>query len=184
MVLGLVSAGRRLAQIRDAVDEENGLSLYVEKRGLEGKRHPLAQEIDALREYVEWLRYSREGSLILGGHAVPAEVGAMPSGAPAFPGKTTLPVACVADILRSPDRWAGGSVIIEGGSAEKISVNKKGEHWHILSDGTGRIAAVSEGCLQHSHGTLFGVARRTAAGRQLFIEVRNFYPLRPAAGRG
>jgi len=177
MVLGLVRAGRRLAQIKDAVDEEKQLSFYVERRRSEKNAHPLALEIDSLREYIEWLRYSREGSLILNGQAGPAEARMLPSEAPAFPGKTTLPVATVGDILSFPERWAESSVIIEGGSAEKISVNRKGEHWHILSDGTGRIAAVSDGRLEHREGTLFGVAKRTAAGKQLFIEVRNFYPL-------
>jgi hypothetical protein len=173
MVFGLERAGRRLDEIREAVDEEKELSLYVERRASEKKSHPLSQEIGALREYVEWLRYSREGSLIF---SQPQEMKALPSEAPPFPGKTTLPVASVSEILRSPDRWAGASVIIEEGTAEKVSVNKRGEHWHILSDGTGSIAAVSGGLLEHSSGTLFGVARRTAAGGQLFIEVNNFYP--------
>jgi hypothetical protein len=173
MVFGLVRARRRIEDIRNAVEEENQLARYVERRKAERKAHPLEGEIEALGEYIEWLRYSREGSLISG---APVEKRALPTEPPIFRGKTTLPVASVGDILRSPDRWAESHVIVDGGKMEFISANKRGEHWHILSDGTGRITAVSDGMLEHSQGTLFGVARRTHAGRQLFIEVKNFYP--------
>ncbi|MFH0957002.1 MAG: hypothetical protein V1813_04040 [Candidatus Aenigmatarchaeota archaeon] len=174
MVLGLVRAGRKMADIRNAIEEENLLARYVERRREERKAHPLEEEIGALAEYIEWLRYSREGSLI---SSAPVEKRAMPTEAPVFRGKTTLPVASVGDMLRAPDRWAESHVIVEGGRMEPVSVNKRGEHWHVLSDGTGRITAVSDGALEHREGTLFGVARRTDAGKQLFIEVKNFYPL-------
>jgi hypothetical protein len=176
MVPSLVRAGRRLAEIRSAVEEENLLARYVERRGGEKKAHPLEHDIEALREYIDWLRYSREGSLI---SSLPEEKRVLPPEAPPFRGKTTLPVASIRDILCSPDRWAESHVIVESGQMEPVSVNRRGEHWHILSDGTGRITAVSDGKLEHRQGTLFGIARRTPAGKQLFIEVKNFYPLGP-----
>jgi hypothetical protein len=173
MVSGLVRAGRRIAEIRNAVDEDNMLARYVERRMDERKPHPLEQEIETIREYIDWLRYSRDGSLI---SSLPEEKRVMPRDAPPYRGKTTLPIASISDILSSPDRWAESHVIVDGGQMELVSVNKRGEHWHICSDGTGRITAVSDGALEHQKGTLFGVARRTPAGKQLFIEVKNFYP--------
>jgi hypothetical protein len=172
MVFKLVKAGRKLHEIKRAVEEENYIHSYIEKREKRRGEHPLKEDLEILNKYVEMLRFSRPASLYF---EPPGKENEEPLVNIRAGGVTRLPIARVGDILTSSDRWADRHVIIEGGELDFFSRNKQGEHWHTLSDGTGRIVAVSTGAIGDGKGTLFGVARRTSVGKQLFIEIKNFH---------
>ena len=171
MVFKLVRAGRTIGALRRAIDEDNDLASYVRNREIAGKRDPLREDVEMLHRYVEWLRFSKPASLY---YEPPKKAEAAAGPLPAR-GVTSLPVASVAHVLSKPERWADRHVIIDGGQLTFFSMNRNGEHWHVLEDSTGKVVAVSPGRRFSGRGTLFGVARRTSLGKQLFLEIRDFH---------
>jgi len=172
MVFKLVKAGRRIAEIKKAVDEEKHLSSYIEKSVNRRNDHPLKEDIDMLNKYVEWLRFSRSASLYFdqpSQNASGTDVVQVPRA------RTRLPVARVEDIIMFPERWANRHVIIEDSEISFFNSNRNGENWHVIADGTGKLVAVNPKDKVDGMGTAFAVARRTSVGKQLFLELRNFH---------
>ncbi len=174
MVFKILRAGRTIASLRRAVEEENDIGSYVREREKRSSSS-LKEDVELLGKYVDWVRFSRPATL----YAPPVRNESPEPRPAAIPakGRTSLPVARVMHIIAQPERWADRHVIIEGAELTFFSSNRSGEHWHTLDDGTGRVVAVSRENVMRGRGTLFGVARRTPAGRQLFIEAKNFHEL-------
>jgi len=169
MVFKLVRAGKKIAEVEKGLDGRLEMSRYLERRQRR-PLHPLQEDIEILNKYIDYIRFSRHGSLLRNAPAVGEREEQQP-----IRGKTTLPVATISDILRRPERWSGQHVIVEG-SLEWVNSSRNGEHWHRFADSTGSITAVSPKSIPHKEGTLFGIARQTSVGRQLFLEIRNFHP--------
>ncbi len=171
MVFKLVRAGRRIAEIKRAVEEDSHLSTYIERSASRRREHPLKEDVEILSKYVEWLRFSRPASLYFD---QPDKEPEPEVRLPQRP-RTRLPVARIEDVLMFPERWADRHVIIEDSEISSFSSNRGGEHWHIIEDGSGKLAAVSPRERLDGKGTAFAVARRTSVGKQLFLELRNFH---------
>ncbi len=173
MVFKLVRAGRRVREIEKSLESNMAFGRYMESRRETVNRHPLKEDIEILNKYLDYIRFSRPASLFY--DAPPVEEKEAEDAVPRR-GKTSLPIAFVSDVMSAPERWSGQHVIIDG-ELEHVSTNRSGEHWHRFSDHTGTMIAVSAGPVEHKKGTLFGIARQTTVGRQLFLEIKNFHPL-------
>jgi hypothetical protein len=173
MVFKLIRAGRHVRDIERSLENNAEFSRYMESRKEKAGRHPLKEDIDILNKYMDYIRFSRPASLFYDAPPVDEKEPEEPL---PMRGKTTLPIVFVSDMVSAPERWSGQHVIIDG-ELEQVSANKSGEHWHRFRDHTGTMIAMSRGPVEHKKGTLFGVARQTAVGKQLFIEIRNFHPL-------
>jgi hypothetical protein len=171
MVFKLIRAGRKMAAVEKGLENRIELEKYMEKRKEAVKRHPLHEDIEILNKYVDYLRFSRTASL-LADSPPPEKEQDIEDNLPVR-GKTSLPIAYVQDLASFPERWSGRHVIIDG-ELERVNVNKNGEQWHRFSDHTGTLIAVSKNDAE-GKGTLFGVARQTPVGKQLFLEIKNFH---------
>ncbi|UCD02691.1 MAG: hypothetical protein JSV63_02785 [Candidatus Aenigmatarchaeota archaeon] len=173
MVFKLIRAGRKLADLKKGLESSIELEKYMEKRKNIGNRHPLHEDIEILNKYIDYIRFSRPASLAY--DAPPLEKEEDEHDILPKRGKTTLPIAYVQDVLLYPERWSGHHVIIDG-ELEHVNTNRKGERWHRFKDHTGTVIAMSRHEIKGNKGTLFGVARQTPAGKQLFLEIKNFHP--------
>ena len=88
---------------------------------------------------------------------------------------TTLPIISVDKVKADIEKWTGRNVINDG-ELEFTDRGSDGCFWHAFRDGTGLITAFSQRGPEHGKGTLFGVAHRTTAGKQVFLEIKNFHP--------
>lgn len=172
MVFKLIRAGRKVAALKKGLESNIELGKYLEKREKTAKRHPLHEDIEILNRYIDYIRFSRSASLLH--DAPPPEKNDDEESLPRR-GKTTLPIAYVHDVLSYPERWSGHHVIIDG-ELEHVNTNRDGERWHRFSDHTGTVIAVSRQEIDSNKGTLFGIARQTPTGKQLFLEIKNFHP--------
>jgi hypothetical protein len=173
MVFRIVRAGMRIRSLHRSLDSDAGMRKYLAAREESRGRHPLHEDIEIIKRDIDWLRFSEPAALFLQSMG---EKGESPEPVTEDAGKEApglFPV--VEDVLLDGEGMAGESVIIEG-DLEFYVRNKRGERWHIFSDRTGMVTAVSSKELQNGPGTLFGVVRMTKAGRQTFIEIRNFHP--------
>lgn len=173
MVFNILRAGKKIRAVSKSLESELELLKYHAARENRPEKHPLAEDIDILHKQVEWLRFSKPAHLFL--QDLKAEEQASAESAHSDESPAQLPFATLSDILLDPGRFAGEPVIIEG-ELEFYSRNKSGESWHIFSDRGGIVTAVSDRELPAGHGTLFGIARRTDKGRQVFLEIKNFRP--------
>jgi hypothetical protein len=172
MVFKLIRAGRRVRNIDRGLENDAEFGRYMVKRREAAGRIPLKDDIEILNKYIDYIKFSRPASLLP--ESPPVEE-AFQEPLPRR-GKTTLPMAFISDLTESPERWAGHHVIIDG-EIEHVSTSRRGEHWHRFSDQSGTLIAVSKEPIEHKKGTLFGVARQTTVGKQLFLEIRNFHPI-------
>ncbi|MBN2330996.1 MAG: hypothetical protein JXC85_04210 [Candidatus Aenigmarchaeota archaeon] len=173
MVFKILKAGRRIRSLDSSLDSELDLKRFLAEREEMRKRHPLHEDMEILKKDVEWLRFSQESAQFIQsvGKADEApEPEAADAGAET---RGSLPV--VEDVLMGDHGLAGESVIMEG-DIEFYNRKKNGERWHIFSDRTGALTAVSRKELRTGPGTLFGVIRRTTAGKQTYLEIKNFHP--------
>ncbi len=179
MVFKLIRGGRRVAEIEKSLENNIEFSKYMERRTDHAGRHRLHDDIGVVAKYIDYVRFSKPASLLH--DAPPVESEKVTSPALPVRGKTSLPLAFVSDIMAAPKRWSGRHVIIDG-ELEHVSSNRSGEHWHRFGDHTGAVMAVGSEMMDMHKGTLFGVARQTAVGKQLFLEIKNFHPLSEGSG--
>jgi hypothetical protein len=173
MVFKIVRAGRKIRDLHRTLDSEKHLHKYMSAREKKKDRHPLHEDIEILHKDVEWLRFSKKSSLYLQNLG---EREKKEEELPESPGhETPLPYPFIEDIMLNPENWSGKNVIMEG-DIEFYNRKKNGERWHIFSDPTGMVTAVSEKELRDGAGTLFGVAWQTKTGKQVFLEIKNFHP--------
>lgn len=173
MVLKILKSGKKIRDIARGLENDAELDKYIEKREVRQGKHVLHEDIEVLGKYVDYLRFSRPASLFYDSPSVKNH--GSPEKIP-IKGKTKFPLAFVSDVLANPERWSGHHVIIDG-SLQFVSTNDNGEHWHRFSDGTGTVIAVGSEMLHGKSGTLFGVARQTSTGKQLFLEIKNFHTI-------
>jgi len=169
MVFKIVRAGRKLRELHKAVEDEKEMHKYASKRNAK-KIHPIAEDIDILKAEIDRLRFSREADVI---YDIFADRENKSDEKAEETPETSPPFISVEDIMLDPERWSGKNVIIDG-EMEFYSKNRKGENWHIFTDRTGVVTAVSERMHMYGPGTLFGVARHTHTGRNVFIEIKKF----------
>ena len=177
MVFKILRAGRKIHAVHRALENEHELKKYhnrLVERAKRVNRHPLMEDFEILKKEVEWLRFSEQANLYI------QNLGSLAEKGKAKPGdarKEASPYfASIEDILMDPEKWSGKNVIIDG-ELEFYNRNKLGERWHIFNDGSGVVTAVSYKELREGSGTLFGIAHRTSAGRQVFMEIKNFHPI-------
>jgi hypothetical protein len=173
MVFKILRAGRKMAAVEKGLENNIEMGKYLDNREKTAKRHHLHEDIDILNKYVDYLRFSRPASLL--NDSPPVNKEEAPEDNLPRRGRTSLPIAYVQDVSSYPERWSGRHVIIEG-ELEHVSTNRNGEQWHRFSDHTGTVIAGSREGIENRRGTLFGVARQTPVGRQLFLEIKNFHP--------
>ena len=173
MVFKLIRAGKRVRDIEKSMENDTEFSRYIVKRSDAAKKSPLKEDIEIINKYMDYIRFSRPASLFY--DAPSLEENDVSEHMPRR-GKTSLPLAFISDLMASPERWSGHHVIIDG-ELEHVNTNKNGEHWHRFKDNTGTLIAVSKEAIGSQKGTLFGVARHTSMGKQLFLEIRNFHPI-------
>jgi len=173
MVFKIVKSGRKVRSLHRSLRSELELKKYMAEREGKVDKHPLSEDVGILKKEVDWLRFSRESSLYLKGLAAQREKEEQPAEIPVKEPSLLMP--SIEDVLLDSEKWSGESVIIEG-ELEFYSRNKLGEHWHIFSDRSGMVTAVSGKELENGPGTLFGIARQTKAGKQVFLEIKNFHP--------
>ena len=171
MVFKLVKSGKRIRELVLGLENDVEFSKYVENRKSKIEKHPLHEDIEIINKYINYIRFSRPASLF---HESPSVSEKDSVDNVHLRGRTKFPFAVASDVISNPDRWSGNHVIIDG-SLQFVSVNDKGEHWHRFSDGTGTLIAVGKDNLNEREGTLFGVARQTPVGKQLFVEIKNFH---------
>ena len=170
MVFKLVKSGMKIRELARGIQSDSEMEKYVEKRNMQANKHTLQEDLDILNKYVDYLRFSRPASLTYDSPSVKEHEKERIESR----GRTRFPLAFVSDVIENPERWSGHHVIIDGG-LDFVSDNKKGEYWHRFSDHTGTVIAVGKEKLDGKTGTLFGVARHTSAGKQLFLEIKNFH---------
>ncbi len=171
MVFKLVRSGKRIRELVLGIENDAELGKYIDKRK-NIRRHPLHEDIEIINKYIDYIRFSRPASL---SHESPPVNEKDAKDNIQSRGRTKFPFAAASDVISNPARWSGNHVIIDG-SLQFVSSNERGEHWHRFSDGTGTLIAVGKENLNGRSGTLFGVARQTPVGKQLFVEIRNFHP--------
>jgi len=173
MVFKIIRAGKKVAEIGRSLENDIEFSNYLKNRKEQGRKSPLQDDMEILNKYMDYVRFSRPASLL---HDAPSLVEKEVAEPMLRMGKTSLPFAFVSELVASPERWSGHHVIIDG-ELEHVNTNRNGEHWHRFMDPTGTVIAVSKETFEHSKGTLFGVARHTSVGKQLFLEIKNFHPV-------
>ncbi len=172
MVFKIVRAGKRIRSLHQGLESETKLRHFLAEREERLGRHPLMEDMKILQKEVDWLRFSQPATMYLESMredekiAVPVKLEPAPS----------LPTPSIEEVLLDPDKWSGENVIMEG-DLEFYNRNKNGDRWHIFSDMTGTVTAVSGKELKSGSGTLFGIAWKTPKGKQVFLEVKNFHPM-------
>ncbi len=173
MVFKIVRAGRRIRSLDSILDNEIDLKRFLEAREESRRKHPLHEDIEILKKDVEWLRFSEPADHFIKSVGKKEQAPILEIEEPSEEAKRLLPQ--IEDVLLDDDGMVDESVIIEG-DIEFYNRNKRGERWHIFTDHTGTVTAVSTKELKNGPGTLFGVIRRTKAGKQTFLEIKNFHP--------
>ena len=173
MVFKIVRAGRRIRALDSSLDSDLDLRRFLAEREAMKRKHPLHEDIEILKKDVEWLRFSEPADHFIKSVGKKEEAPEPVIEDPGAGEKGLLPQ--VEDVLLDKEGLVGESVIIEG-DIEFYNRKKNGERWHIFSDHTGTVTALSTKELKNGSGTLFGVIRRTKAGRQTFLEIKNFHP--------
>ena len=173
MVFKIVRAGRKVRALHHGLKSDKHLKKYHAEMLKRSDLHPLSEDIEIMQRDVDWLRFSEAGIAYLKS-LVPKKNAPEPSPESKEPDRSP-PFATILDVFMEPVRWSGESVIIDG-ELELMRKKGNGEHWHIFTDESGMVTAVSDKELVEGHGTLFGVARQTITGKQVFLEVKNFHP--------
>lgn len=172
MVFKIVRAGRRIRSLDSSLDSDLDLKRFLAGREESKRKHPLHEDIEILKKDVDWLRFSEPAARFIQSVGEKKEATAPENEDADAEAKGSLPV--VEDVLLDEEGLVGESVMIDG-DIEFYNRTKNGERWHIFSDHTGTVTAVSTKELQCGPGTLFGVIRRTKAGKQTFLEIKNFH---------
>ncbi len=173
MVFKILKAGRKIHALKRALESEKELKKYLAEMEEKRDRHTLLEDIAILNKEVEWLRFSQQACTHFESLTAPDKPN---EEEPKLPEKLTAsPFASIGDILLDPEKWSDKNVIIEG-EVEFYNRSKKGDRFHIFSDNTGTVTGVCENEIKNGFGTLFGIARQTQIGKQIFLEIKNFHP--------
>ena len=173
MVFKVVRAGRRMRALEHGLRSDEHMERYARHRESAPKRHALHEDIDILKKDVDWLRFSEEACSFVDTVTDQKEQEIGTEDMLQIAAERSPLIATLVEISLEPERWAGRSLIIEGQLTHNHRT-KHGDMWHMFSDGTGTMPAVSRREFCSGTGTLFAIARKTPSGGQPYLEVRNF----------
>jgi hypothetical protein len=160
--------------VRRSLESRKALEKYAKKRRQKGGVHPLHEDLEMLRKEIEWLRFSESACLHLESLKREAAAEAKEQDAPEPERPRASPFVSIQEVSLYPEVWTDRHIIIDG-EIEHYHRNKSGENWHMFRDSTGIITALGRRNFFSGRGTLFAVPRRTPAGKQLFLEIRDFH---------
>jgi len=168
MVFKIVRAGMKLRRVERSLGSDRELERYAGLAGGSAGRHPLHEDIEILKKEFDWLRFSAPANL--GTRELNSSLEA--AGSAGNPGAAST-IDRIGDILHDPGAWAGKAVRIEG-RLEHFVNGRNGERWHVITDGTGALAALGARAVAGGSGVLDGTVSRTPSGRNVFVEIREF----------